>query len=101
VALSCIIRASDPETCFIDVVRRAVSFAGRERQWKNMDGAAVYWRFLPAAAGCFPEDRFPDPLTGDPLRRNQRPHSFACDYAFDIAVDIQIENYDGQAVFLT
>jgi hypothetical protein len=34
------------------------------------------------------------------LRRNQRSHFFTRDYTLDIPMDIEIENYDRQAVFL-
>jgi hypothetical protein len=34
------------------------------------------------------------------LRRNQRSHLFSRDHALDVAMDIQIENYNRQAILL-
>jgi hypothetical protein len=58
----CIIRASDPETCSIHVVCRAVSFASGQGQRKDMDGATLRRRLLPAAFGIFSEAYFSSPL---------------------------------------
>jgi hypothetical protein len=100
----CIIRDSDPQTGFILVVYCAVHLSGGQRQEQVMDAEAFPWRIRSPVTGLFSEAHFASDLTGrekaQALRRNQRSHLLTRNHSLNIAVDIEVENHDGQAIFL-
>ena len=59
---SCIIRASDSQTCLTVVVYRAAALACRQGQRQIVDGASFRRGLRSVAAGGLSENRFPDSL---------------------------------------
>jgi hypothetical protein len=62
VVTACIIRASDPQTCFIYVVCRAVHLAGGQRQEQVLDAKTFPWRIRSPVTWLFSEACFSGPL---------------------------------------
>jgi hypothetical protein len=75
----CIIRPSDPETCFIPVVYCAVHLSGGQRQEQVMDAATFSWRIRSTVAWLFSEARFAGDLTG---REESTPYAVTSDPTF-------------------